>query len=422
MKCIKCGLEIPETAKYCPACGQKNDGFPLFCMHCGSKVDETMKFCENCGKPIEKLSKEEDDGDIHAPTLSVEDVVGTATTVIEHMQDKLNPQAHGAEFSAKRDAMTPGDKIEQPEKVFSQGATPNPNHTPSRAPQSLRPESAAQTAQQVQTQAAAQTQIPTQNVAPVAQPAPVAPSAPVAQAATVGSAAVSTGAKVASALGSEVIHTAGKVATETVKKSVSTAKIVAICALVVTFVVGALSACLNFFVPAPVDTVLTLFESVEELDYEKMLSCMDKKTESTIRATLGITGGVLGSLTGLDVDLEDLMAFAPSLAPSLDTPDLGIAEVETVFYSDCSQKKILEYCIQANSGEFTPEGYDADNAIMHFLNEYNLTLPGLENLVAKSALVKLTTENGEVLYLPLINEGWGDWRIPLVDLAAVFAQ
>ena len=78
---------------------------------------------------------------------------------------------------------------------------------------------------------------------------------------------------------------------------------------------------------------------------------------------------------------------------------------------------MIEYCIRANEGKSIPEGYDSDNAIISFLDEYNLTLPGLENLIAETALVKLTLETGEVMYLPLINEGWGDWRIPLMDLS-----
>ncbi len=231
---------------------------------------------------------------------------------------------------------------------------------------------------------------------------------------------VNTATHVASAgaqLGAEVIRTTGKVAVEGVKKTVSTGKKLAILAAVVVFIIGALTACLNFFVSAPEDAVNDFFASMEELDYEKMLGCLDKKTESTIRAAMGITGDLLGSFTGISIDLEDVMAFGPSMAPIMDTPDMGIESVETVFYSDCSQKKMIDYCIKANEGQSIPDGYDSDNAIISFLDKYNLTLPGLENLIAQSALVKLTLETGEVMYLPLINEGWGDWRIPLMDLS-----
>lgn len=259
------------------------------------------------------------------------------------------------------------------------------------------------------------------------QEEPVQPQAPVqtpvhtpVQPQQVVNPVVNTATHVASAgaqLGAEVIRTTGKVAAEGVKKTVSTGKKLAILAAVVVFIIGALTACLNFFVSAPEDAVNDFFASMEELDYEKMLGCLDKKTESTIRAAMGITGDLLGSFTGISIDLEDVMAFGPSMAPIMDTPDMGIASVETVFYSDCSQKKMIDYCIRANEGQSIPDGYDSDNAIISFLDEYNLTLPGLENLIAQSALVKLTLETGEVMYLPLINENWGDWRIPLMDLS-----
>lgn len=266
-----------------------------------------------------------------------------------------------------------------------------------------------------------------EKLAEYVQEEPVQPQAPVqtpvhtpVQPQQVVNPVVNTATHVASAgaqLGAEVIRTTGKVAAEGVKKTVSTGKKLAILAAVVVFIIGTLTACLNFFVSAPEDAVSDFFASMEELDYEKMLGCLDKKTESTIRAAMGITGDLLGSFTGISIDLEDVMAFGPSMAPIMDTPDMGIASVETVFYSDCSQKKMIDYCIRANEGQSIPDGYDSDNAIISFLDEYNLTLPGLENLIAQSALVKLTLETGEVMYLPLINEGWGDWRIPLMDLS-----
>ena len=200
------------------------------------------------------------------------------------------------------------------------------------------------------------------------------------------------------------------------KKAGKTAQKVAIAAAVVAFVIGAAAACLNFFVPAPDNTVNDLVVSVEELDYDKMLSCFDSKTEKQIRAVMGITGDLVGSLTGISVDLEDLMDLAPSMAPYLEVPELGIASAETVLYADCSEKKIMEYCMTANNGGSIPTGYLSDNEIVSFLMEYKITLPGLENLIAKTAIVKITLENGEVGYFPLINEGWGDWRIPMMDM------
>ena len=485
MKCIKCGAEISENANFCPLCGQNNSRIPNYCSHCGSKVELDMKFCENCGNPIEKLPREkEEEAEVRVPDISLEDVADVAKTVVEHMQDKLEPQTHSAEFAAHRTVVNQQSEAVNPQVGGHvaggppvRGETPlraapsmhraNPNGNTAAAPEAaapVQPQAAGQTAapavstQQaapmqnqapVQTQASVQAQTPIQTQTPVQAQEPVhrAASAPArrqmshqapAQTQSVGQVpvqpqpVVNTAAQVASTgaqlgaevirttgaeLGAEVIRTTGKVAAEGVKKTVSTGKKIAIITAVVVFIIGALTACLNFFVPAPADAAEDFFVSMEELDYEKMLGCLDKKTESTIRAAMGITGDLLGSFTGISIDLEDVMAFGPSMAPIMDTPDMGIEKVETVFYSDCSQKKILDYCIRANEGGSIPDGYDSDNAIISFLDEYNLTLPGLENLIAQSALVKITLETGEVVYLPLINEGWGDWRIPLMDLS-----
>ncbi len=49
MKCISCGSPLPEGARFCPACGQKQT---LLCPHCGAELLSNAKFCINCGTPI----------------------------------------------------------------------------------------------------------------------------------------------------------------------------------------------------------------------------------------------------------------------------------------------------------------------------------------------------------------------------------
>ena len=152
------------------------------------------------------------------------------------------------------------------------------------------------------------------------------------------------------------------------------------------------------------------------MDYEGVLGCIDSKTEKQIRAVMGVSGDLFGSLTGISVDFEDLMTLMPSIAPDMETPDLGVAEAETVLYADCSQAKLMEYCTTANNGGTIPEGYLSDNSIVSFLQEYNISIPGMENLIAECAVVELTLSSGEAYYLPLINEGTGDWRILVQEL------
>lgn len=52
-KCIRCGAELPDHAKFCDKCGaavpeQKQ---PLYCQKCGAKLEPGTRFCGSCGTP-----------------------------------------------------------------------------------------------------------------------------------------------------------------------------------------------------------------------------------------------------------------------------------------------------------------------------------------------------------------------------------
>ncbi|MBE6920872.1 MAG: zinc-ribbon domain-containing protein [Ruminococcaceae bacterium] len=317
--------------------------------------------------------------------------------------------------SAQSPAYTPAAPAQQAPTAASTAA-PAPVQTAAAQQAAAAP--APMQAPPVQTSVQPQAPVPSpvSQAAPTAPHIPAAPVSSAASAASVASGVAHTAGSAAAGLASEVAHTAGAVAVAGAKKATSTAKTIAIWAAVVVFVIGAVTACLSFFVSAPEDTVEKLITSVEELKYDDMLSCFDSTTEKQIRAVMGITGDLMGSLTGISMDLEDMMALAPSLAPYMEIPDLGIASAETVLYADCSKHKLMQYCETANAGGSIPTGYLSDNEIISFLMENNISLPGLENLIAQVAVVKITLKTGEVGYLPLINEGWGDWRIPMMDL------
>ena len=455
MKCYKCNTPLAEDAKFCPLCGARNDGTANFCTSCGSQVDPDSQFCTECGAPVQKIKKvEEEKTDL---STSMADI---AIEITEKVLEKVEGDNHSTHFEeiqkAKPSQIETPARSEMPAKPQTsthdgsaggagqkikrsatsvreaaagrtQGETaeaaveeaaqaPVQTETAPVTEQAPQPMESAPIAQQPNAQASAtrRSAAPATKAAPVQAPAPVHPpvQAPVpTYRAPVGH--VPVGEKIVD----KVLDNTKELVKEGAKK-LSVGKTIAIWAAVVAFLVGAATACLNFFVSPPEDTVTNLVESVEELDYEKLLSCFDSKTEKQIRAVLGITGDLFGSLTGISLDLEDLMDLAPNLAPYLEVPDLGIESAETVLYADCSKNKIMEYCITANSGGSIPSGYLSDNSIVSFLMEYNISLPGLENLIAKAAIVKVTLANGEVGYFPLINEGWGDWRIPMMDMVS----
>lgn len=49
--CAKCGAAIPEGAKFCPSCGEKQVS-GSFCPECGAAVPAGAKFCPECGKKV----------------------------------------------------------------------------------------------------------------------------------------------------------------------------------------------------------------------------------------------------------------------------------------------------------------------------------------------------------------------------------
>ncbi|MBO5118801.1 SPFH domain-containing protein [Methanocorpusculum sp.] len=49
--CAKCGTAVPEGAKFCPGCGEKQAS-GSFCPECGAAVPAGAKFCPECGKKM----------------------------------------------------------------------------------------------------------------------------------------------------------------------------------------------------------------------------------------------------------------------------------------------------------------------------------------------------------------------------------
>ena len=49
--CPKCGTAVPDGAKFCPGCGEKQAS-GSFCPECGAAVPSGAKFCPECGKKM----------------------------------------------------------------------------------------------------------------------------------------------------------------------------------------------------------------------------------------------------------------------------------------------------------------------------------------------------------------------------------
>ena len=53
-KCLRCGAELSDHAKFCDKCGTAVPDQPqtLYCQKCGAKLELGTKFCGNCGTPV----------------------------------------------------------------------------------------------------------------------------------------------------------------------------------------------------------------------------------------------------------------------------------------------------------------------------------------------------------------------------------
>ncbi len=206
---------------------------------------------------------------------------------------------------------------------------------------------------------------------------------------------------------------AANTATGVAKATMSTGKRIAILGLVLAFLVGAFSAYLSVFVSGPVDTVERFFEASNNLDYQGMVDCLDPTTGRMMDATLGLVGDLIG------FDISALLDLAPALSGFMDTDMLGLMDVqsaEVLLYSDDSAKALYNRIAQMEPEDIEPGTYWSDNEVVEFLYQYNIKLPGIEKLTAKSAVVKISLiSDGAVSdgYLLLENQGGGDWRIYL---------
>ena len=54
MKCIQCGQELEEGAKFCYSCGAKVQN--TFCSQCGAEIPSDAKFCSSCGSKTSDYS------------------------------------------------------------------------------------------------------------------------------------------------------------------------------------------------------------------------------------------------------------------------------------------------------------------------------------------------------------------------------
>lgn len=66
MNCIKCGMELPDGAKFCNFCGVKQE---LICGNCGTVLPPGSAFCHMCGNPVKGKTDPELSFDLDADLI-----------------------------------------------------------------------------------------------------------------------------------------------------------------------------------------------------------------------------------------------------------------------------------------------------------------------------------------------------------------
>lgn len=60
-KCINCGADLIDTAKFCMECGVKQEEPKKYCKECGEELVPAAKFCMNCGTPVNHIDNGQND-------------------------------------------------------------------------------------------------------------------------------------------------------------------------------------------------------------------------------------------------------------------------------------------------------------------------------------------------------------------------
>ncbi len=113
MICVKCGADIPDSAKFCPKCGFKNtpsskqDVALKKCPQCGTENPATAKFCRNDGtplNPIELPSEEDNPPKREGSSANSEEVNTPKVTITERHPVKVDSRKEAA-FSERDESV-----------------------------------------------------------------------------------------------------------------------------------------------------------------------------------------------------------------------------------------------------------------------------------------------------------------------------
>ncbi len=128
------------------------------------------------------------------------------------------------------------------------------------------------------------------------------------------------------------------------------------------FLIGAVSLCLNGCLSPeltrehlPEETIEALEDAVNSMDVEGMMDCMDESTQKAMTTGLDLTMGIVGAVTGFDLDIsaEDLINMMPLFSGIVGEYGIeGYPEVDfQVTKTLIKGKKATVYFTEVNTGQ-----------------------------------------------------------------------
>lgn len=153
---------------------------------------------------------------------------------------------------------------------------------------------------------------------------------------------------------------------------------------------GGLLVYLKQFSSSPERTVESFFAAYNTSDINGMVACMEPQTEQLVQGGTGIASSLFGAITGVDLDLGDLIDLMPLFA------NTEFDYTEEIFISDIH---VISY---------TPI---VDSEVITLLIDF---MPDLVNVLAKDAVVGFRINGTDVTAQLEVNFYGNDgWRIPL---------
>ena len=209
----------------------------------------------------------------------------------------------------------------------------------------------------------------------------------------------------------DTLNTAGEIGAEVAKKSVKTvskgvkvARRVAIFSVIIALALGILNYYFTYMVESPDKVVQKAMAAKEKNDIKTLVSCFDPQFQQKFNIAFKMTGGVLNSLIGANLDWSTLFDATSAFSDYLDMP---VAKCHPT-----------NYAVTSITGE----------KLKAFVNKFGTKIESIGNALGSEATVAFDVDNTEecrltddqgngtkMRYSIVVKKYDKSWLIPIVE-------